>query len=75
MFVGEHYNSWPLWYLLSTIYGLALIHYVKKKKLSAKGLLVISIVFMMISFGIDSFVSIDNLSGVLFVSQKLIKLT
>lgn len=75
VFVGEHYNSWPLWYLLSTIYGLALIYYVKKKKLSAKGLLVISIVFMMISFGIDSFVSIDNLSGVLFVSQKLIKLT
>lgn len=25
--VGEHYNSWPLWYLLSTLYGLVLIYF------------------------------------------------
>ena len=75
VFVGQHYNSWPLWYLLSTIYGLALIYYIKKKNLSTKGLLVISIVFMVISFGIDSFISIDNLSDALFICQKLIKVT
>jgi peptidoglycan/LPS O-acetylase OafA/YrhL len=25
IFVGEQYNSWPLWYLLSTIYAFAII--------------------------------------------------
>ena len=75
IFVGDHYNSWPLWYLLSTIYGLALIYYLKKKNLSNAGLFGISVVFMLVSFGIDSFVSIGHLSGVLFNVQKLIKIT
>lgn len=30
--VGEQYNSWMLWYLLSTIYGLSLWYILLKKK-------------------------------------------
>lgn len=29
---GEQYNSWPLWYLLSTIYALLLLIYLQKKR-------------------------------------------
>ena len=36
VFIGEHYNSWPLWYLLSTIYALALIIFLLKRKSTFK---------------------------------------
>lgn len=32
--IGEHYNSWMLWYLLSTIYSLIFIYFLLKKKIS-----------------------------------------
>ena len=30
LFVGEHYLSWPFWYLLATIYGLLIIYLLLK---------------------------------------------
>ena len=36
-FWGEQYNSWPLWYLLSTVYALMLILLLLRRKLSYRG--------------------------------------
>lgn len=36
IFIGEHFNSWILWYLLSLIYGLTLLLFMYKKKVSLK---------------------------------------
>jgi hypothetical protein len=47
--VGEQYNSWPLWYLLSTIYALVLILCMIKLKMNRKGLLIIGAVFLLVS--------------------------
>ena len=39
LFVGEHYNSWILWYLLSTTYSLIFIAICKKYCFSNKQIL------------------------------------
>ena len=36
LLLGEHYNSWPLWYLLSTLYGLGFLYLLGRKKLPVK---------------------------------------
>ncbi len=52
IFVGEQYNSWPLWYLLATIYALILFWLVLKLKLSFGKLICIwaSITIISITF-------------------------
>lgn len=50
-FVGEQYNSWHLWYLLSSIYGLLVISFLIKKKVTAKGMLMVAIAFSFVSWG------------------------
>ena len=57
IFFGEQYNSWPLWYLLSTIYSLIIIILLIKLKITPRGLLVISILFAFISFGTNYLIS------------------
>lgn len=42
VFVGEHYNSWHLWYLLSTVYSFVMIVFLIKRKFSLKQILLIS---------------------------------
>ena len=53
IFVGEQYNSWHLWYLLSTIYALVFIIILLKLKVSPKITLVFSSIIFLISIGID----------------------
>lgn len=44
-FIGQHYNSWQLWYLLSTIYALLLlIMLLKVAKLNLKQMVIIGTV-------------------------------
>ncbi len=50
--IGEHYNSWMLWYLLSAIYGLVLI-YIWLWKQSPFKIVIVCMVTMLISWGID----------------------
>lgn len=57
IFIGQQYNSWPLWYLLSTIYSLCLILLILKLKLNRKILLTIGFVFLIFSTGVSWFVS------------------
>lgn len=44
LLVGEHYYSWPLWYLLSTIYSAIFILVLKKKNIKEKNILINSTV-------------------------------
>lgn len=55
--IGEHYNSWILWYLLSTIYALTFIYFMCKMKVSRKILLLVSTIVLLIGFSLDSLVS------------------
>lgn len=43
--VGEHYNSWPLWYLLSTVYGLCFLWFLSRRKTSLSQIVLISHIF------------------------------
>ena len=51
--MGEQHDSWPLWYLLSTIYALLFIMWLRKKNVSFKGLLAVSMAFAFVSVGVD----------------------
>lgn len=51
--VGEHYNSWVLWYLLSTIYTVLALIILFKKNVSLKVVLCIGAIVILFGFGID----------------------
>lgn len=53
-FVGQQYNSWPLWYLLSTIYTLTLLLLLLKYKAPPTMFLLVSGIAAVISFSIDA---------------------
>ena len=49
LFVGENYNSWILWYLLSEIYGLLFIYLLKNKTNNCRKLIAFG--FILFLFG------------------------
>lgn len=53
IFVGEHYNSWILWYLLSTIYALLIITFLIRRNISSQNIVLIGILAFGVSVGID----------------------
>lgn len=63
-FIGEHYNSWVLWYLLSAIYALFVLFLVVKKQIGKKGLLLLAVVFVIISILCD-YASVHRFPGYL----------
>lgn len=76
IFVGEQYNSWPLWYLLSTIYALLVIGFVLKSKRSPSVLLAISIIASIFSLGFTELADYNgNLPTLLAILQKLIQVS
>ena len=73
-FIGEHYNSWPLWYLLSTIYALVFILLCYKKKISLKKIVFIGLCISIISFSLDSLATYNGqLPNLLLLLQKIVK--
>ena len=60
IFVGEQYNSWPLWYLLSTIYAILLVYSLYKKKVKLRSIVVLGTSILAVSIGIDYFVELDR---------------
>ena len=53
IFIGEQYNSWHLWYLLSTIYALVFILILLYFKISPKKAIIFSSIIFLISISID----------------------
>lgn len=50
--LGEQYNSWPLWYLLSTIYSLLFIIFLLKRKQSLKTITIIGAILFLLGIGL-----------------------
>ena len=57
LLVGEHYNSYILWYLLATIYALLFIIFMLKLKAKPYVIAILGLGIISISFGIDILVS------------------
>ncbi|MDU5208180.1 MAG: acyltransferase family protein [Clostridium sp.] len=73
-FIGEHFYSWPLWYLLSTIVSLSIIYALLKLKVSEKNILAISITIFLIANLMTYLTTITGqLSGILLLIVKLFK--
>ena len=56
-FVGQQYNSWPLWYLLSTFYTLGVLYLLLKHKAPPTALFLVSGISAVISFSIDALIA------------------
>lgn len=70
LFIGEQYNSYPLWYLLSTIYALLVIYILFiAKKSSNKHLIILSIVASVFSVGLSTLVVYEG--NMPFVLQSI----
>lgn len=48
LFMGQHYMSWQLWYLLALIYGVCMIKLFQKMKISIEGCTIIGILLTFI---------------------------
>lgn len=75
--IGEQYNSWQLWYLLSTIYALLVIYFMfVTKKATKRNMIWLSIGSSIISIGLTQLVTYEgNIPSLLHVFQKLIMLS
>ncbi len=60
--LGEHYNSYMLWYLLSTIYAIGFYAILLKKKFTPYHLVIIGSFLFCVLLIIDNFVTKSNLS-------------
>lgn len=72
--VGELYNSWHLWYLLSTVYALLFILLEIKRKKSDFRILMTGCIILFISVGVSYIGSMNEVgnSGVLYYIKMLI---
>lgn len=62
LFIGENYSSWPLWYLLSTIYSLGIIIIMQKLPKVNRNLFIMSVIFSVLTL---SFSILSNYEGIL----------
>lgn len=74
LFVGENYNSWILWYLLSGIYGLTFIYFYCKRKRTVKHLIDYGIILYVFGILIDYFLLGKFNSPIIILFQRLISL-
>lgn len=65
---GEQYNSWQLWFLLSSVYALFAVEYCLRKKLGMKGISYIGIIGFLGLVIFDYVVSLKG-SSILVVSS------
>lgn len=50
VFIGEHYNSYILWYILSSIYALIFILVLMKRKFDSKSILILGCIIWVIAY-------------------------
>lgn len=53
LLMGEHYNSWPLWYLLSMNYGLFFLYLLCRKKVSLNRIVLCSMAAFLCSSAVS----------------------
>lgn len=52
---GENYNSWILWYLLSCVYSLVFVFFMRKKKRQYKSILIIGMLIGLCAVFLDDY--------------------
>ena len=73
LFVGEHYNSYALWYLLSCIYGLLFIYFLIKRHADFIQIVIICNALMILGFIFTEFVSVkESLPLILEIPTKVL---
>ena len=76
IFQGEHYYSWPLWYLLSSIYAFVVLYTLLKKKAGTVIIGTTIVVFVVMAWGTNVLVyDIDYASGAISMIGKLLQKT
>ena len=60
LFVGEHYNSYALWYLLSCIYGLSFIYFLLKRNVDFTRVVIVCNTLMIFGFAFTELVSVKE---------------
>lgn len=76
IFRGEHFNSWILWYLLSSIYVLTMIYFLVKKGKSIRYITAIGMFVFIIGIFMTGIVNTtNNLNYYESILQKLIQHT
>jgi hypothetical protein len=60
LFVGEHFNSWILWYLLSALYGLLIIRLLIKRNKSITCILIYGAIIYVFGHNMVIFCGIEN---------------
>ena len=74
--IGEHYNSWQLWYLLSSIYALIVISVSLRFGARIRSFPIISLLAAIISIGVNELVLYSGtLPGVLQLLRKIFFIT
>lgn len=76
IFRGEHFNSWILWYLLSSIYVLTMIYFLVKKGKSIRYITAIGVFVFIVGIFMTGIVNTtNNLNYYESILQKLIQYT
>lgn len=75
LLIGENFYSWPLWFLLSSIYSYLVIFLLIKLRKKISFILIFSIAIFIASIGIDIIVSLDSTSNFIINIQNLIHYT
>ena len=74
LLVGQHYNSWILWYLLSVIYALIMIIFLLKKRFSLYRIAFIGVIIFFVSYFLTFIAKYEGeLPVYLMLFQKLIR--
>lgn len=60
LFIGENYYSWPLWYLLASVIGFALVYFCLRKGIRLYKIVIISLCFLFLGYGISLIQSIND---------------
>lgn len=59
IFIGENFNSWPLWYLLSSIYCFFILYIFCKLRFSDKQILISAIIILFVGYSITIICPLD----------------
>lgn len=75
LFVGQQYNSWHLWYLLSSIFGLLVLYIHKRFKLPKYALIIWTLLVIVFSFFVSYLSSYNGDLSVFIIMKKIVSIT
>ena len=70
LFIGENYYSWPLWYLLASAIGFALVNFCLRRGMQLNRIVLISLSFLLLGYGISFIQSMNDAPIYLYYPVK-----